>query len=1496
MAQTVYVGGICLHIEPFKLPEDRLNVGGAWKLWLEEFEEEAHLQKVQDIQDWIRSLRRYGGPEVRRLAKYLPDPPALPARDGQEAENDYQKLVRKLNIHFIPQENKHHARFCFNKETLRSQESITSYAARLREKAEKCEFGENSDDRILEHICQTISDQDLIKKCISKKWNLSQFLDEAAKKEDISSEVKDMKNQLKVMKISDKQQSQHDNRRNNFDNRRGNFDNRRGRSRHRNRGFSRFRSSHSQGRQQNFDRSPSRGKTSESSDICSYCGQSGGHKSKQDCPAYGKDCTKCGRQNHFASCCQSGRFIPPSYRGRNRYSHSRGRYGNQNRHARAVDSYDENDNNYYESETQHLSDSDNSTNSSFMHNARKIVLTARSKDTSNSTVWVQLNKIDARCEPDSGATANVMDEYQFRALKKRDQTIQLKSTKEGLSALQNKLTVLGEFPIVIRNKNRGVQTKFMVIKGHIDSPPLLSRDTLVELGMLKIDPNGKFKVENDLKIKKLKNDTSVEQNNLEKIINDYHSVFHGIGEIKDPKSGQPIEVRLEMDPNAIPVAQKPRNVPYYLQQPLKEWIDEGEREGIFEKVPANEAITWCSPLVVQPKPKYSNEEKLDSHMIRASIDMRIPNRAMMRSRCVQAPIIEDFTYTLRDCKIFSKLDLRQGYHQLRVSPETAQVATFSTPWGNYRPRRLVFGAKSSQDVFDEAMFRIFGDIPRCMIQRDDLLIGGRNRTEHDKTVAEVLKRAKEYNVTFNKEKCEFATEKIEFFGHRFTSEGLQADPDKIRAVEQCSEPKSKEEVRSLLGMTGYLSNFIPQYSTLTAPLRMLTRNEVKFKWTQIEQKAFEKLKNAITSADTMMYFDPAKPIILRTEASYNEGLSAGLFQPSDKGLRPVHFISRSLTDTEKRYSQTEKDALAIKWATGRLRIYLSGAPRFTIITGHKPLIPMFEKIKQLPPRIEKWIMEIQDLDFTVKYEPGRDEQDPMDYLSRHPLPESENDKTEKVIRQISRSENSTTLEEIRKETATDSTMQEIIQCINKGNWKQQKKNERLKPYFDMQEEFSTVNGLLYRIDRIVIPESLQRKIVKIGHKLGHLGKTKTKQMLREKYWFPAMNSIIDQIIEQCYECKVATKDSKEEPIKPSEIPSKPWDVVAMDFGGPYPDGHYNFVLIDKRTRYPVVEEVPSTAMKHTREKLKHIFATYGTPNVLVSDNGPPFNSHEFEEFATEEGFKHHRITPLHPRANGQAENFMRLLNKTEQISHLQGKDSCKRRANIQDMLIAYRSSPHPATGVSPYKAMQHREIRTKLDYEPPNEEQNPENERMNIKDSNYKQKMKEKGENRNTRKTLLVLGDYVLVKQTKKDKWTTPYEPIVYTVIEIKGSQVTARRITDGRVVCRDASYFKLVNSVINTADDVNQDIEMPAISEITEESPLAVLDQNLAPRQTTGNPKLTKPKLTDPEPEINSNPSGTEENTRENPNEETTPKQVSRPTRNRKPPVRFKDYVTIFN
>ncbi|CAB3995435.1 Retrovirus-related Pol poly from transposon 297 [Paramuricea clavata] len=531
-----------------------------------------------------------------------------------------------------------------------------------------------------------------------------------------------------------------------------------------------------------------------------------------------------------------------------------------------------------------------------------------------------------------------------------------------------------------------------------------------------------------------------------------------------------------------------------------------------------------------------------------------------------------------------------------------------------RAKRLIFGAKASQDFFDEAIYRIFSDIPRCLNQRDDILFGGKNAEEHDKALETVLQRAADFGVTFNPEKCQFGVSEIELYGHRFTQEGLKPSFEKVRAVKECKAPKSKEAVRSFLGMTSYLSKFIPRYSSLTAPLRKLTHKDVKFNWGPREDQAFVEIKESITSERTMVYINPDKPIVVRVEASYHEGLFAGLFQETDRGRG---FISRTMTETEKRYSQTEKDALSVHWAKNRFSIYLFEPPRFELITAYKPLIPLFNKATiKLPPKTEKWVMGMQDVDFELIHQQGKDEADPLDFLSRHPLPETGRETVEKVVKQVGNAEHAVVIDQIQKEIRRDSQLQKLSERIRKGDWENYRRDPDIMPFYSVRLELYSVDDLIFRMSQIVIPTNLQRKVVKAAHHLGHLGITKTKRMLWEKYWFPTMNTM-------------------------------------------------------------------------TKEKLKTMFATHGTSRQPESENGPPFLSKDFAEFAEEEGFHHHRVTP--GRANGEAESFMKLLNKTEKIANLQGQNST---IAIQEMLTGFRSTPHPATGVSPYEAIMNKTLKT----------------------------------------------------------------------------------------------------------------------------------------------------------------------------------------------------------
>ena len=250
-------------------------------------------------------------------------------------------------------------------------------------------------------------------------------------------------------------------------------------------------------------------------------------------------------------------------------------------------------------------------------------------------------------------------------------------------------------------------------------------------------------------------------------------------------------------------------------------------------------------------------------------------------------------------------------------------------------------------------------------------------------------------------------------------------------------------------------------------------------------------------------------------------------------------------------------------------------------------------------------MDMQDVDYELEYEPGKDEADPMDYLSRHPLPGTERDNTEQVIRQVIEAEHAVILPNIVNKTRKDKILQDVIDRIQNNDWEKYKRRPEILPFYMVRDELSVCEGLLLRGNQIVMPERLRRGLVMAAHNFGHFGKTRTNQMLGSKYWFPAMNAMVEELIDKCVNCQITTKEHRKEVIKPSEIPDEPWDTVSVDFCGPFPDGHYNLVVIDKRTRYPEVEQVYSISFRSTARKLRKIISTHGVPRRLESDSGPP---------------------------------------------------------------------------------------------------------------------------------------------------------------------------------------------------------------------------------------------------------------------------------------------------
>ena len=384
----------------------------------------------------------------------------------------------------------------------------------------------------------------------------------------------------------------------------------------------------------------------------------------------------------------------------------------------------------------------------------------------------------------------------------------------------------------------------------------------------------------------------------------------------------------------------------------------------------------------------------------------------------------------------------------------------------------------------------------------------------------------------------------------------------------------------------------------------------------------------------MTYFDPKKQTEIIVDAS-PVGLGGLLMQDG----KVVCYASRALSEVERRYSQTEREMLAAVWAPEHFHLYVYGS-KFSIITDHKPLLGIFNSNKPTSTRMDRWKLRLMPYHCQLFYRPGKHAENPADFMSRHPEVSGSQvpNLAEEYINYVCHNAvpKAMTLDEVRGETQQDSTMRALSKAIETGKWS----TPEVQEYTKVKEELSVHDGTILRGHRLVTPHSLQNKAIDLAH-VGHQGIVKTKRLLREKVWFPGIDRLTEEKIRNCCPCQASTPESAPtpEPLKMTPLPDGPWKEVAIDFAGPYPSGEYLMVVIDEYSRFPEVEILTFTSARAVIPKLDAIFSRQGIPDVLKSDNGPPFNSHEFKEFAEHLGFQHRRITPYSPKVNGEADAF-----------------------------------------------------------------------------------------------------------------------------------------------------------------------------------------------------------------------------------------------------------------
>ena len=1082
---------------------------------------------------------------------------------------------------------------------------------------------------------------------------------------------------------------------------------------------------------------------------CRKCGLTWPHRTAP-CPAKGQSCRKCGKPNHFARICLSKA---------NAKQPQRPKAPNTGPRIRQVSA--------------HEADASSSSDDEYLYTLEHARPSAKTP-----TVQIQIEGFTVDMIVDTGASVDILDEATFNKIN-RSNKIQLQPPTKRLFAYGSKsqLTVVGKFDATLAFKgNRSTSTVY-VLPGNNGS--LLGHKTATSLNVINLHVNH----------------VKEEMSEHERLIRQHPNIFEGIGNLKG------VEVQLHIDKEVPPIAQRARRIPFHLRKHVEKELAHLEKQGIIEDVEG--PTSWVSPLVIIPK---------KSGEVRLCVDMRMANRAIRRERH-PTPTTDDLIHTLNGATVFSKLDLRSGYHQLSLAPESRHITTFATHKGLKRYTRLNFGTNSASETFQKIISEQIRDIPGSLNISDDVIIFGKTQAEHDAALRAVFKRFSEINLTLNRKKCEFNKPSLTFFGFVFSSQGIAPDPRKVEAIRSVTTPATAGEVRSFLGMAMYCAKFIPNFSDISQPLRDLTKKDAPFLWSERHDQAFKQIKELLVNAKVMAYFDPNKDTELITDAS-PWGLSAILVQrsPGQEDRRVVAYASRSLSDVERRYSQTEREALAIVWAVERLHVYLYGS-HFTLLTDCKPVQLILDNPQSKPPaRIERWNLRLQGYDFDVVHMRGTS--NPSDFLSRHPL--SVQDDSHGVLAEDYVCFLSThavpkamTLTEIQQATAEDATLQRLRELLQTGKWHQindspaDADREELKLFHRIHSELAVSNNsnIILRGSRIVMPTVLREKAINIAHE-GHQGLVKTKKLLREKIWFPGIDNMAKQKIEKCLACQANGPDVRPSPLKMSPLPPEPWHSLNMDFCGPLPSGEYLFVIIDAYSRFPEVEIVHSTSAKAIIPKMDRIFSTHGIPNTIRSDNGPPFTSTEIREYMQENGISHKKITPLWPQANSEAENFMKPLMKTIRSANVEGQQW---KRSLYRFLLNYGATPHSTTGFAPAELLFHRKIKTKLPQLLPVAVPSEVSAQVLKNDTSAKAKMKAHADQK-AKTSIIHIGDSVLVRQRKQNKLSTRYNPCPFQVIRIKGTMVTARR--KDKYITRNASHFKVINSSTNHADESSDEEE----------------------------------------------------------------------------------------
>jgi transposase InsO family protein len=711
------------------------------------------------------------------------------------------------------------------------------------------------------------------------------------------------------------------------------------------------------------------------------------------------------------------------------------------------------------------------------------------------------------------------------------------------------------------------------------------------------------------------------------------------------------------------------------QQEVSDFIDSQLAKGYIR--PSKSPQT--SPVFFVPKPDGKKRMVQDYRHIN---EWTVKNNYPL-------PLISQLVDKLKGAKLFTKMDLRWGYNNIRIKEGDEWKAAFVCHKGSFEPLVMYFGMCNSPATFQEMMNELFSDMDNVVIiYLDDLMIFTKtdSEEEHDRLILKVLQRLAENDLFVKPEKCTFKAKEVDFLGMVVSAKGISMNEGKVHAIRNWPVPKKVRDVRAFLGFGNFYRRFIQDFAKITRPLNDLTKKDHPWIWGDPQQDAFDKLKEAFTTAPILAYPDNDCKFRVECDAS-NFATGAVLSMEKDGLWHPCAFSSHSLNAQERNYQIADKEMLAIIRALEQWRHYLEGAKfQFEIWSDHANL-QYFMKSQDLNRRQARWALYLSRFNFHLVYKVGSS-MGKADALSRredHAIGIEEDNKDVVLIkpewlRDIGRTD---------KETAItiDSVLTEEIVKATKKEEKDQK--------IDKKNLHKEKNGLYTYKGRIYIPKDtvLRTRILTLHHDTpvaGHPGEYKTQKLVERSFWWPKLKDEVKEYVRRCDRCARFKGRNAPPPgkLQPLPIPAGPWEDISADFitDLPLSNGFDSIlVVIDRFSKEAVFIPTVKTVTSLDTAKLyrDNVWKVHGTPKSLVSDRGPQFASKLMTDLSKMIGIELKLSTAFHPQTDGQTERLNRDLQQYLRIF------TCEKQREWADWLaiaqFAYNNKTQEATRKSPFE-------------------------------------------------------------------------------------------------------------------------------------------------------------------------------------------------------------------